>query len=102
MMRRSTIYRRIWHMEDVVVQAAVKITLRTFTTPLKRTADKITLNSGTQCTTSQGGCNDYDGTETYWTVPPYDSCHLNRYDVLYEGTVIKLSPRDNQTAPEIP
>ncbi|KAL6253815.1 hypothetical protein P5V15_015640 [Pogonomyrmex californicus] len=51
--------------EDVVVQAAIKITLRTFTTPLKRTADKITLNSGTQCTASQGGCNDYDGTETY-------------------------------------
>ncbi|KAL6253462.1 hypothetical protein P5V15_014676 [Pogonomyrmex californicus] len=65
----------IW--EDVVVQAAVKITLRTFTTPLKRSTDRITLNSGTQCVASQEGYNDYDGTETYWTIPPYDNCHFN-------------------------
>lgn len=87
--------------DNVVVLATLEITLRTFTTPLKRSADKISLPSGTQCMASQGGCNDFDGTETYWTTPPADNCHFNKYNVLYEGTAAKLSPKDEQHAPEI-
>lgn len=87
--------------DDVVVLATVKITIRTFTATLKRQADKISLPSGTQCIATEGGCNDYDGTESYWTIPTFDSCHFSKYDVLYEGTAIKLAPRDNQTTPVI-
>ncbi|KAL6254048.1 hypothetical protein P5V15_014665 [Pogonomyrmex californicus] len=31
--------------------------------------------------------------------PSTDNCHFNQYDILYEGMVIKLSPRANQTTP---
>lgn len=32
--------------------------------------------------------------ETYWTPLPMDSCHFDRYDILYESIAVKLSPEN--------
>lgn len=87
--------------ENVVVQATVKITLRTFTMPFRRSINEVNLPSGTQCPSTQGGCNDWDGTETFWNLPYTDGCHFSKYDILYEGTATKLSPKKHEQAPEV-
>jgi len=35
--------------------------------------------------------------KTFWPIVPQDSCQFDRYDVLYEGTATKLTPRSNHT-----
>lgn len=87
--------------ENVVVQAALKIVLRSFKTSYKRSTSTINLPTGTRCPVQPGNCIDYDGTETFWDTPTADSCHFNHYDVLYEGIATRLSPKENQTTPII-
>lgn len=84
--------------ESVVVQVSVKITLRTFEAPVKRSTGHIMLPSGTQCRTSAGFCFDFEGAETYWSIIPTDNCHFDQYDILYEGLVVKLASRANQSS----
>lgn len=84
--------------DNVVVQATVRITLRNLDISVKRSSNEIILPSGTRCPVTDRTCQDSDGAETYWTAPPEDSCHFDRYDILYEGTAVRLSPRANQTS----
>lgn len=87
--------------DSVVVQASIKITLITFEASVKRSLGHVMLPSGTQCPVGTGYCIDSEGSETYWTVIPTDTCHLDQYDILYEGLAVKLMPHANQTTPTI-
>jgi hypothetical protein len=80
---------------NAVVQATVKITLRQFKVNVRHSTGVILLPSGTRCDVQVGGCRDAEGGETYWSPLPADSCHFNRYDVLYEGIAIRLTPKEN-------
>lgn len=84
--------------DDVVVQAVVRITLREFEASVKRASEELILPSGTRCSAAARMCQDSDGSESYWTTITADSCHFDRYDVLYEGTAVRLSPHANQTS----
>lgn len=83
---------------NVVVQATVRVALREFEVSVKRSSDELILPSGVRCSASARSCQDTDGSETYWTPLAADSCHFDRYDILYEGTAARLSPRENQTS----
>lgn len=87
--------------ENVVVQASIKITLRTFEASIKRSEGSIYLPTGAHCQIANGYCLDSEGSETYWSPLPIDSCHFDRYDILYEGLGTKLTPKANQTTPTI-
>lgn len=87
--------------ENVFVQASIKITLRTFEASVKRSTNNVMLPAGTRCDLGPGYCIDSDGAENYWTPLPVDSCHFDRYDILYQGFATKLTPRANQTSPVI-
>lgn len=87
--------------ENVVVQASIKITLRTFEAFIKRSEGSIYLPTGAHCQIANGYCLDSEGSETYWSPLPIDSCHFDRYDILYEGLGTKLTPISNQTTPTI-
>lgn len=87
--------------ENVVVQASIRITLRTFEASIKRSEGNIYLPTGAHCQIANGYCLDSEGSETYWSPLPVDSCHFDRYDILYEGLGTKLTPKANQTTPTI-
>lgn len=84
--------------DNVVVQATVRIILRELEVNIKRSNNELILPTGTRCAAAAETCQDSDGAETYWTTQPVDSCHFDRYDILFEGTAVKLSPRPNQTS----
>lgn len=83
---------------NVVVQAVVRIVLREFEASVKRSSDELILPSGARCPAAARMCYDTDGAESYWLNLAVDSCHFDRYDVLYEGTAVRLSPHTNQTS----
>lgn len=85
--------------DSVVVQASIKVTLRTFEAPLKRSTGQVMLPSGTHCLLSTKGCLDSEGAESYWPVPLMDTCHFDQYDVLYEGLAARLTSPVNPQAP---
>lgn len=87
--------------DNVVVQASIKVTLRSFEAPVKRTSNEILLLSGTRCPVDKGYCMDSDGSETFWPPIPTDSCHFDRYDILYEGLATKLSSKPGQSTPTV-
>lgn len=87
--------------DDVVVQASVKITLKEMQAPIHRSTGRITLPDGTRCPVNEGGCLDSDGAETYWPVLPVDTCHFDKYDVLYEGLATKLTPKSGHDLPVV-
>lgn len=87
--------------ENVVVQAAIRVTLVTKTVPIKRSANQILLPAGARCAAASGFCLDADGMESYWVATPADSCHFDRYDILYEGTAVRLTPKESQLAPDV-
>jgi len=89
---------RSW--DNVVTQATIKPTLRTFEVAIKRT-NEIVLSSGTRYEISARSCTNSDGSETYWAAKTSDSCHFDRYDILYEGIASKLYPKTNGTSPTI-
>lgn len=83
--------------DNVVVQAAIRVVLRDFEASVKRSSDELMLPSGTRCPASARSCQDADGAETYWTPMPADTCHFDRYDILYEGIATRLSAQGNQS-----
>lgn len=83
--------------DNVVVQAAIRVVLKDFEASVKRSSDELMLPSGTRCPASARSCQDADGAETYWTPLPTDTCHFDRYDILYEGIATRLSAQGNQT-----
>lgn len=82
--------------DDVVVQATVRISTKTFQVPIKHSSNEVILPSGVRCKATDGECYDTDGTETYWTIVPEDNCHFSHYDALYEGIAHKLTPKSGQ------
>jgi len=87
--------------ENVIVQASIRITLRAFTASVKRSTGKVLLPTGTHCDLTPNYCIDADGAENYWNSLPVDSCHFDRYDILYQGLATKLTPKGEQTTPVI-
>lgn len=89
--------------DNVLVQAVVKITIRVFGAAIKRSSGTLILPSGTHCSTASYNCIDSEGGETFWPIVQFDTCHFERYDVLYEGKAIRLTPREaqNQTGPVV-
>ncbi|XP_047370498.1 uncharacterized protein LOC124957527 [Vespa velutina] len=81
--------------DDVVVQASVKITLRDFYANVKMKANQVHLQIGTVCALDEETCLDSDGSETYWSNIPTDSCGFNEYDVLYDRLATKLIPAES-------
>lgn len=83
--------------DNVVVQAVIRIVLKDFEASVKRSSDELILPSGVRCPASARSCQDADGAETYWTPLPADTCHFDKYDILYEGLATRLSAQGNQT-----
>ena len=76
--------------DEVIVQATVKISLRTAFVSVKLEAGKILLKSGTVCDLAEEFCVDSDDGYTFWNNIPNTACGFENYDVLYEGTVTKF------------
>lgn len=86
--------------DDVVVQASVKISMKSSYVPVKLNSGKIILKSGTVCTLSESFCMDSDDGYTYWKPVPISSCNFHQYDVLYEGPATRI--KDDMTSPSSP
>ncbi|KYM96588.1 hypothetical protein ALC62_12750, partial [Cyphomyrmex costatus] len=87
--------------DNVIVQADVKITLKTMELSVKRKLGHVILPSGTFCKLSSKYCLDADGSETYWSPIPVDNCHFDQYDILYEGSATRLVPKNNYSTPTV-
>lgn len=59
---------------DVIVQAVVRISLKSSYVPVNLNNDKIMLKSGTTCNLSGELCIDFDDRYTYWKPMPISSC----------------------------
>lgn len=58
--------------DNAVVQAIVKISVRTFEIPIKHSSNEVILPSGVRCKATTGRCHNADGTETFWKTLPAD------------------------------
>ena len=77
----------------VVVQAIIKITLKSDTATVRLPDNKIALQSGQQCRWQSGHCLDNEDGHTFWEPTPTDYCKFNSYDVLYEGQAARVSSK---------
>lgn len=82
---------------NVVVQAVVRVSIRDYYASTKPGTNKIILNSGVQCTLSDGSCMDVEGGNTYWAPIPVDNCKFGNYDVLFQGKVNKVYDNSSST-----
>ncbi|KYM97148.1 hypothetical protein ALC62_12176, partial [Cyphomyrmex costatus] len=87
--------------DNVIVQAVIKITLKTLELSVKRKLGHVVMPSGTFCKTSSRYCIDADGSETFWSPIAVDNCHFDQYDILYEGLATRLIPQTNSSAPTV-
>ncbi|XP_026830965.1 uncharacterized protein LOC113563501 [Ooceraea biroi] len=78
-----------WH--NVVVDGTVRISLKSSYVPVHLNSGKVMLRSGTVCTLSDGFCIDFDDGYSYWKPMPTSSCNFHQYNVLYEGTAVKMN-----------
>jgi len=76
--------------DDVIVQATVKISLKTSYVPVKLNTGKIVLKSGTICELNEETCVDSDDGYTFWHSMSTTACGFEAYDVLYEGVATKF------------
>lgn len=76
--------------DDVIVQATVKISLKTSYVTVKLNVGKIILKSGTICDLSEEACIDSDDGYTFWQSIPTTACGFESYDILFEGTATKF------------
>jgi hypothetical protein len=88
--------------EGVVVQATVKISLRSGIARVRVKANKILLKSGTVCAFNEGNCLDAEDGYTYWQPYPPSSCKFDQYDVLYEGIATKIQEIKTNRQPSQP
>lgn len=84
--------------EDVVVQAQVTISLRSAHVPVNLKTGRIFLKSGTVCVLKDGHCVDSNDGHTFWEPIPVRACQFEQYDVLYEGTAVKLQDKPDSPA----
>lgn len=75
--------------DGVIVQATIKISLKSSYVPVHINSGKIHLKSGTICSLGDGHCIDPDEGHTFWQPIPTSSCDFHQYDVLYEGSAQK-------------
>lgn len=81
----------------VVVQASIKISLKSHFAPVKLNSAKIVLKSGTVCNLADSFCLDPDDGYSYWQPMPTSSCNFNQYDVLYDGPATKITTENSET-----
>lgn len=86
--------------DDVVVDAIIRVSLKSSYVPVHLGTGKIMLKSGTVCTLSDGFCLDSDDGYTFWKPMPTSSCNFHQYDVLYEGLANKI--KDDSKDPSSP
>lgn len=80
--------------KNVVVTAAVKITLKDYRTRVDLGNNEIKLRDGLTCPFKAGYCMDYDAGETTWEQIAEPEC--NRFNVLYEGQATFITERSDQ------
>ena len=97
-MPRNSIEWSIRH--DVVVQAKVKISLKSGHVPIKIESDKILLRSGTCCTFLDGYCLE-DG-HTFRKPYPQSPWKFDLYNVLYEGIATRMTKTITNKSPSTP
>lgn len=83
--------------DNVVIQATIKITLKSYYAPIRLNAGKIILKSGTVCSLTDGACLDPDDGYTFWRPMPADSCKFGQYDVLFQGPAVKITTNDDNS-----
>jgi len=71
--------------DNVIVDAIVRINLRSSHVPVHLSTGRIMLKSGTICELNDSFCIDYEDGHTFWKPMPTSSCNFHQYDVLYEG-----------------
>lgn len=84
--------------DNVIVDALLRISLKTSYVPVHLSSGRILLKSGTVCDLSNGFCIDSEDGHTYWKPMPTSSCNFHQYDVLYEGQAVKTTNSD-RTSP---
>jgi len=77
--------------DNVIVDAIVRIDLRSSFVPVHLSTGRIMLKSGAVCELADGFCIDYEDGHTYWKPMPTSSCNFHQYDVLYEGLATKIT-----------
>jgi len=77
--------------DNVIVDAIVRINLRSSYVPVHLSTGRIILKSGTVCELADGFCIDYEDGYTFWKPMPTSSCNFHQYDVLYEGLATKMT-----------
>lgn len=82
--------------DNVIAQASIKITLRSFQIQIHQSSREVVLPSGTRCRAASELCTDSDGSQTFWKNVPVDNCQFSLYDALYEGKAYKLVPPPGQ------
>jgi len=75
---------------NVIVEASIYITYKSYRTTAKPSQDLIILRSGTHCKISELTCIDEDGSNVFWSPLPDNSCTFHSYDVLYQGIASKI------------
>jgi len=86
--------------DNVIVDAIVRINLKSSYVPVHLSTGRIMLKSGTICELTDGFCVDYEDGHTFWKPMPTSSCNFHQYDVLYEGLATKMTI-DAATSPTI-
>lgn len=86
--------------DNVVVQATLKITIMDYSATSHIQDNQISLLSGTQCSLNARTYLDLSDGYTYCNMMPQDTCHFDRYAVLYEGYANTLQDKSFQY-PEI-
>lgn len=81
--------------DNVIVDALLRISLRTSYVPVHLSSGRIMLKSGTVCSLSDGFCIDSEDGHTFWKPMPTSSCNFHQYDVLYEGQATKSTNGDH-------
>jgi len=76
--------------DNVIVDAIVRINLKSSYVPVHLSTGRIMLKSGTICELINGFCIDYEDGYTFWKPMPTSSCNFHQYDVLYEGLATKM------------
>lgn len=84
--------------DNVIVDAVIRITLKSSHVPVHLDTGKIILKSGTICALSDGFCIDSDDGYTFWKPMPTSSCHFHQYDVLYEGPATRILSDDSTSS----
>lgn len=85
--------------KDVTVQAALTITLTSYTAKSDRDKNVLHLNSGVNCKLDKNTCLDNTGGNTFWTNVPIDQCSFEDYDVIYEGPASKIVTLESSAKP---